>query len=343
MGKILVTGGTGYIGSHTCVELIEDGHDVIVVDNLSNSSAKAIERIVEIVGEDKANKIHFVKLNILDRPSLSRVFEEHEIESVIHFAGLKAVGESCTIPLDYYHNNIEGTISLLAVMKEHGVKNIVFSSSATVYGDNDVPYVETQDKRHTFSPYGWTKWMIEQIMCDVVKADPQWNVVLLRYFNPIGAHPSGLIGEDPKGIPNNLVPYISQVAVGRRSELHVFGDDYPTQDGTCRRDYLHVVDLAKGHVMALDWMKGRTGVEVFNLGTGTPVSVFEIIHAFEKACGHEIPYVIDPRREGDLPEFWANADKARKVLGWTADNTIEDMCRDAWNWQSNNPNGYADE
>ena len=343
MGKILVTGGAGYIGSHTCVELIENGYDVVVVDDLSNSSAKAIERIKEIVGEEKADKIHFIKLNILDRPSLARVFKENDIDSVIHFAGLKAVGESCRIPLSYYHNNIEGTVSLLEMMREAGVKNIVFSSSATVYGDNDVPYIETQDKRHTFSPYGWTKWMIEQIMCDVAKADPEWNVVLLRYFNPIGAHPSGLIGEDPKGIPNNLVPYISQVAVGRRPELHVFGDDYPTEDGTCRRDYLHVVDLAKGHVMALDWMEGRKGVEIFNLGTGTPASVFEVIRAFEKASGKEIPYVIDPRRDGDLPEFWANADKARDVLGWTADYTIDDMCRDAWNWQSNNPNGYEDE
>jgi UDP-glucose 4-epimerase len=343
MGKILVTGGAGYIGSHTCVELIENGYDVIVVDDLSNSSAKAIERIKEIVGEEKAGKIHFIKLNILDRPSLSKVFAEYAIDSVIHFAGLKAVGESCRIPLSYYHNNIEGSISLLEVMREHGVKNIVFSSSATVYGDNEVPYIETQDKRHTFSPYGWTKWMIEQIMCDLAKADPEWNVVLLRYFNPIGAHPSGLIGEDPKGIPNNLVPYISQVAVGRRSELHVFGDDYETEDGTCRRDYLHVVDLAKGHVMALDWMKGKTGVEIFNLGTGTPASVLEVIRAFEAASGCKIPYVIDPRREGDLPEFWANADKARNVLGWTAENTLDDMCRDAWNWQSNNPNGYENE
>ena len=343
-GTILVTGGAGYIGSHTCVELLKKGHEVVVFDNLSNSSEKAIERVKEIVGEELASHISFVKGDICDSEALNRVFDNHPgISSVIHFAGLKAVGESCRIPWNYYDNNITGTLRLCKAMEEHGVFDIVFSSSATVYGDNEVPYVETQEKRQTFSPYGWTKWMIEQILCDLASADDRWNVTLLRYFNPIGAHPSGLIGEDPKGIPNNLMPFIAQVAVGRRPELHVFGDDYPTPDGTCRRDYIHVVDLAVGHVDALEWMRGRHGVEVFNLGTGTPVSVLELVHAFEEESGQRIPYVIDARRDGDLPEFWANADKAGEVLNWKAKFGIEEMCRDTWNWQSKNPNGYGEE
>ena len=340
---ILVTGGAGYIGSHTCVTLLEHGHKVVVMDNLSNSSERAIGRIQEIVGEELAENISFHRGDICDAGDLEEVFIANpDISSVIHFAGLKAVGESCRIPWDYYDNNISGTLRLCKAMAEHGVFDIVFSSSATVYGDNEPPYVETQEKRRTFSPYGWTKWMIEQILTDMAAADARWNVTLLRYFNPIGAHPSGLIGEDPKGIPNNLMPYVAQVAVGRRPELHVFGDDYPTEDGTCRRDYIHVVDLAAGHVDALEWMEGRHGVEIFNLGTGNPVSVLELVHAFEDACGHEIPYVVDPRRDGDLPEFWANADKAHAVLGWEAKYGIAEMCRDTWNWQSKNPDGYGD-
>ena len=341
--KILVTGGAGYIGSHTCVELLESGYDVVVVDDLSNSSEKAIERIREIVGEELGKNIHFYKVNILDRASMSRVLDENDIYGVIHFAGLKAVGESCQKPLEYYHNNVEGTIALCAEMKNHGIKNIVFSSSATVYGDAPIPYVEGREGKGCSSPYGWTKMMIEQILRDVAAADPEWNVVLLRYFNPIGAHESGLIGEDPQGIPNNLMPYIAQVAVGRLPELHVFGDDYPTPDGTCRRDYIHVVDLAKGHVDALAWQDGKHGVEVFNLGTGNGTSVFEIVHAFEDACGHEIPYVIDGRRAGDLPEFWADPAKANAVLGWKAERGIAEMCADTWRWQSANPMGYREE
>lgn len=338
---VLVTGGAGYIGSHTCVTLLEQGYEVVVADDLSNSSEKAIERVRSIVGAGAGTRLTFHETDILDQDALSDVFAAHPgISSVIHFAGKKAVGESVREPLDYYQNNITGTLSLLSMMEAHGVFDIVFSSSATVYGDNEVPYVETQEKRRTFSPYGWTKWMIEQILCDLSASDPRWNVVLLRYFNPIGAHPSGAIGEDPKGIPNNLMPYIAQVAVGRRPELHVFGGDYPTPDGTCRRDYIHVVDLAEGHVKALEWMEGRRGVEVFNLGTGSPISVLELVHAFEQASGQAVPYVMDDRRDGDLPEFWANADKARSVLGWSASHGVDDMCRDTWNWQSKNPNGY---
>lgn len=342
-GTILVTGGAGYIGSHTCVTLLESGYDVVVFDNLSNSSSKAIDRVREIVGSDLASKIDLFVGDICNPDELDAVFSEHPgIKSVIHFAGLKAVGESCHKPLSYYQNNVAGTLCLCDVMARHGVFDIVFSSSATVYGDNDIPYTETQERRRTFSPYGWTKWMIEQILCDLASADDHWNVVLLRYFNPIGAHPSGLIGEDPKGIPNNLMPFIAQVAVGRRPELHVFGDDYPTPDGTCRRDYIHVVDLAEGHVSALEWMEGRHGVEVFNLGTGNPVSVLELVHAFEDQSGRRVPYVIHARRDGDLSEFWANADKAGEVLNWKAKFGIEEMCRDTWNWQSQNPNGYGE-
>ena len=340
---VLVTGGAGYIGSHACVELLEAGAKVIAVDNLSNSSDKAIARVREIVGEEAGKRLSFYKLDVADKSSLSRVFDENPgISAAIHFAGFKAVGESCGKPLEYYRNNIDATLTLCEVMQEHGVFDIVFSSSATVYGDNDIPYVETQEKKRTFSPYGWTKWMIEQILVDAAAADGRWNVVLLRYFNPIGAHPSGLIGEDPLGVPNNLMPYITQVAVGARPELHVFGDDYPTPDGTCRRDYIHVVDLAEGHVAALEWMDGRHGVEVFNLGCGEPVSVLELVHAFEAASRREIPYVVDCRRDGDLPEFWADAEKARKVLGWSAKRGVEEMCRDSWNWQKLNPAGYSE-
>ena len=335
---ILVTGGTGYIGSHTCVELIERGYDVVVVDNLCNSEAEPLSRIEKITG--KCPRFHEVDLR--DAAALDAVFEmEGPIAAVIHFAGLKAVGESVSKPLEYYDNNITGTLCLCDAMRAHGCKSIIFSSSATVYGGNPIPYVETMDRGAPTSPYGWTKWMIEQILMDLVVADPEWNVVLLRYFNPIGAHPSGLIGEDPKGIPNNLLPYVAQVAVGRRECIHVFGGDYPTADGTCERDYIHVMDLARGHVSALDWMAGRTGCEVFNLGTGTGTSVLQIIRAFSDACGKELPYVIDPRRAGDLPAFWADATKAKEVLGWETEHGIAEMCADSWRWQSMNPNGYA--
>lgn len=334
---ILVTGGTGFIGSHTCVELIEKGYDVVIADNLSNSKPEPLNRIQTITG----TRPRFYEVDMRDQAGLEALFEaEPNIEAVIHFAGLKAVGESCEKPLEYYENNIVGTLRLMDAMRNHGCKSIVFSSSATVYGENPIPYVETMQKLPASNPYGWTKWMIEEILADVAKADPEWNVVLLRYFNPIGAHPSGLMGEDPRGIPNNLLPYVAQVAVGRRECVHVFGDDYPTADGTGERDYIHVMDLASGHVAALDWMQGRSGVEVFNLGTGKGTSVLQIIQAFSKACGRDLPYVIDPRRPGDLPAYWADASRAAAELGWVAKYDIDDMCVDSWNWQSHNPNGY---
>ena len=336
---ILVTGGTGYIGSHTCVDLIERGFDVVVADNLSNSKREPLNRIEQITGV----KPRFHEVDMRDREGLDALFEnEPGISAVIHFAGLKAVGESVSKPLEYYENNIGGTLTLCEAMRAHGCKTIVFSSSATVYGDNPVPYVETMQKLPATNPYGWTKWMIEEILTDLQAADPEWNVMLLRYFNPIGAHPSGLMGEDPQGIPNNLLPYVAQVAVGRRECVHVFGDDYPTVDGTGVRDYVHVMDLAAGHVAALEWMEGRTGVEVFNLGTGKGTSVLEIIKAFSAACGHDIPYVIDPRRPGDLPATWADTTRAKEVLGWEAKFGIEQMCADSWNWQSHNPQGYEE-
>ena len=336
---ILVTGGTGFIGSHTCVELIEHGYDVVIADNLSNSKLEPLNRIQTITG----TRPRFYEVDMRDREGLNALFAaEPQIKAVIHFAGLKAVGESVSKPLEYYENNINGTLVLCDVMRAHGCKTIIFSSSATVYGDNEVPFVETMQKLPASNPYGWTKWMIEEILRDLHTADPEWNVMLLRYFNPIGAHPSGLMGEDPRGIPNNLLPYVSQVAVGRRECVHVFGDDYPTPDGTGERDYIHVMDLASGHVVALEWMLGRTGVEVFNLGTGKGTSVLEIIRAFSEACGHEVPYVIDPRRPGDLASVWADASHAKEVLGWEAKYDIAQMCADAWNWQSHNPNGYED-
>lgn len=336
---ILVTGGTGFIGSHTCVELIEHGYDVVIADNLSNSKLEPLNRIQAITG----TRPRFYEVDMRDRAGLDKLFQsESDIQAVIHFAGLKAVGESVEKPLEYYENNINGTLVLCDVMRAHGCKTIIFSSSATVYGDNEVPFVETMQKLPASNPYGWTKWMIEEILTDLHTADPEWNVMLLRYFNPIGAHPSGLMGEDPRGIPNNLLPYVAQVAVGRRECVHVFGDDYPTPDGTGERDYIHVMDLASGHVMALEWMLGRTGVEIFNLGTGTGTSVLEIIKAFSQACGHDVPYVIDPRRPGDLASVWADASHAKEVLGWEAQYDIAQMCADAWNWQSHNPNGYED-
>ena len=335
--KILVTGGAGYIGSHTDVELLNAGHEVVVVDNLYNSNEKALERVEEITGKP----VKFYQVDVLDKEALNRVFDEEDIDAVIHFAGLKAVGESVSKPVEYYNNNIAGTINLLDVMKAHNVKNIIFSSSATVYGDPaEIPITEKCPKGTCTNPYGWSKWMLEQILMDVNKADPEWNVMLLRYFNPIGAHESGLIGEDPKGIPNNLLPYVAQVAIGKLPEVGVFGNDYPTPDGTGVRDYIHVVDLAKGHVAALDQIKHNAGLKIYNLGTGNGSSVLDVIHAFEKACGHEIPYSIKPRRAGDIAACYAKCDLAKEELGWTAEYDLDDMCRTSWNWQSNNPDGY---
>ena len=334
---ILVTGGAGYIGSHTCVELQNAGYDVVVLDNLSNASEKSLDRVEALTGK----KVTFYKGDILDRDILNKIFAEQKIESCIHFAGLKAVGESVAKPWEYYNNNIAGTLTLVDVMRQNGCKNIIFSSSATVYGDPaEIPITENCPKGQCTNPYGWTKSMLEQILSDIYKADNEWNVILLRYFNPIGAHESGRMGEDPQGIPNNLMPYIAQVAVGRRDHLTVYGGDYPTKDGTCRRDYIHVMDLANGHLKAVEYAAQHKGVEVFNLGTGTPYSVLEIIHAFESANDIKIKYEIGDRRAGDLPEFWANAEKAEKILGWKTQRTLEDMCRDTWNWQKNNPQGY---
>ena len=338
---VLVTGGAGFIGSHTVIELLQAGYEVVVVDDLSNASAIALDRVRQIVGDEAARRLTFYEDNVLDRGAMDRIFDEHPIDCVIHFAGFKAVGESVKKPIEYYHNNLENTLVLVDVMRNHGCKSIIFSSSSTVYGDPDkLPLTEESPKKACTNPYGWTKWMIEQILSDLHTADPEWDVVLLRYFNPIGAHPSGLIGEDPKGIPNNLVPYVAQVAVGKLEAVQVFGNDYPTPDGTGVRDYIHVVDLAKGHVAALAWMNGRTGVEVFNLGTGKGSSVLEVIAAFSKACGKELPYVIRPRRGGDIAANWCDASKAERMLGWKAQYDIDDMCRDSWNWQSHNPNGF---
>lgn len=338
---VLVTGGAGFIGSHTVIELLQSGYEVVVVDDLSNASVVALDRVRQIVGDEAASRLTFYEDNVLDRDALDRIFDEHPIDRVIHFAGFKAVGESVKKPVEYYHNNIESTLTLVDVMRNHGCKSIIFSSSSTVYGDPDkLPLTEESPKKACTNPYGWTKWMIEQILTDLHTADPEWDVVLLRYFNPIGAHPSGLIGEDPKGIPNNLVPYVAQVAVGKLKAVQVFGDDYPTPDGTGVRDYIHVVDLAKGHVAALAWMNGKTGVEVFNLGTGKGTSVLEVIRAFSKACGKELSYVIKPRRGGDIAANWCDASKAERLMGWKAQYDIDDMCRDSWNWQSHNPNGF---
>ncbi len=340
---VLVTGGAGFIGSHTVVELLNCNYQVVIVDDLSNASEVAVSRVRQIVGDEKAKNLTFYKANVLDRDAMEKIFTDHKIDRVIHFAGFKAVGESVTKPIEYYHNNIENTLVLVDVMRNHGCKSIVFSSSSTVYGDPDsLPLTEQSPKKSATNPYGWTKWMIEQILTDLHTADPEWNVVLLRYFNPIGAHPSGLIGEDPKGIPNNLVPYVAQVAVGKREAVQVFGNDYPTPDGTGVRDYIHVCDLASGHVSALRWMNGREGVEIFNLGTGTGSSVLDVIRTFSKACGKELPYVIRERRGGDIAANWCDASKAEREMGWKAQYDLADMCRDSWNWQSHNPNGFAD-
>ncbi len=337
--KILVTGGAGYIGSHTCVELLNEGYDVVVVDNLSNSSRKALERVEQITGK----KLAFYQVDLLDQEALREVFDKEAVDAVIHFAGLKAVGESVEKPLEYYHNNMTGTFHLCDAMRSHGVKNIIFSSSATVYGDPAfVPITEDCPKGKITNPYGQTKGMLEQVLTDLNAADPEWNVVLLRYFNPIGAHESGLIGEDPKGIPNNLVPYIAQVAVGRLEALGVFGNDYDTPDGTGVRDYIHVVDLAKGHVKAIQKLLQKSGVCIYNLGTGKGCSVLDVLHAYEKACAKKLPYVIKPRRAGDIAACYADPSKAKRELGWVAEKGIDEMCADSWRWQSRNPNGYAD-
>ena len=335
--NILLAGGAGYIGSHTAVELLTAGPDVVIVDNYCNSCAEAVNRVEEVSGK----KVVSNEADVKDKVAMVKIFAENKIDCVIHFAGLKAVGESVQKPIAYYRNNIDTTLTLLECMKEAGVKKFVFSSSATVYGEeNDIPYIETMKRGSCSNPYGWTKVMMEEILEDAAKADEELTVVLLRYFNPIGAHESGRMGEDPQGIPNNLMPYIAQVAVGRRDHLTVYGGDYPTKDGTCRRDYIHVMDLANGHLKAVEYAAQHKGVEVFNLGTGTPYSVLEIIHAFESANDIKIKYEIGDRRAGDLPEFWANAEKAEKILGWKTQRTLEDMCRDTWNWQKNNPQGY---
>ncbi len=359
---ILVTGGAGFIGSHTCVELLEQGYHVVIVDDLSNSSRVAVERIAELAGADE-HTLSFVEASILDRDAMDAVFDAHDIDAIIHFAGFKAVGESTKKPLEYYWNNVAGSLVLFDVARSHGVKNVIFSSSATVYGEPEtIPITEDCPMHEATNPYGETKAMLERILTDFYRADDEWNIVLLRYFNPIGAHVSGRIGEDPKGIPNNLLPYVAQVATGKLQCIQVFGDDYPTPDGTGVRDYIHVVDLARGHVAALDYMGGkvgtgraiglgsiegkampdgtRRGVAIFNLGTGTGSSVLDVIHAFERACGKELPYKICPRRPGDIATNYAACDKARDELGWVAEYDLARMCEDAWRWQSSNPNGY---
>ncbi len=383
---ILVTGGAGFIGSHTCVELLGSGYDVVVVDDLSNASEVSLKRVERIAGrsirafyqgdvrdgalldrileehpvvvDDLSNASEvslkrveriagrsiraFYQGDVRDGALLDRILEEHPIEGAIHFAAFKAVGESVHKPIEYYQNNLGGTLELARALRDHGVYDIVFSSSSTVYGEPDaVPVTEESPLKPATNPYGRTKSMNEQMLRDLHEADPRWNVMLLRYFNPIGAHPSGLIGEDPKGIPNNLVPYVAKVAIGQLPAVRVFGNDYPTPDGTGVRDYIHVVDLARGHVAALDYMRGKSGVHVFNLGTGNGYSVLEVIEAFSKACGKELPYEICPRREGDIAENYANCDKARDLMGWSAQYGIDDMCADSWRWQSMNPNGYV--
>ena len=337
--KVLVTGGAGFIGTHTCVELIEAGYEPVVVDNLCNSSAVSLHRVEKITGR----AVPFYEGDVRDEALLDKIFTEHKIGCVIHFAGLKAVGESVAQPLRYYENNLGSTMTLCRVMGKHNVKRIVFSSSATVYsGDNEMPLRETSKTGNCTNPYGWTKYMCEQILRDLTVADPEWSVVSLRYFNPVGAHPSGLIGEHPNGIPNNLMPYISQTAIGKRECLSVFGNDYPTHDGTGVRDYIHVVDLAKGHVAAIAYLMEHTGEGIFNLGTGTGYSVLDMVKAFETANNIPVPYKIAPRRSGDLAAFYADPEKSAKVLGWTATLDQTDMCRDTWNWQSKNPNGFEE-
>ena len=335
--NILVTGGAGFIGSHTLVELYKAGHTAVVIDNLSNSNPESLNRVERITG------IHtpFYKVDIRDRQGLDSVLEQYKFDACIHFAGLKAVGESVSMPIEYYENNIGGTLVLVQALKAHGCRNIIFSSSATVYGDPAfIPITEQCPKGSCTNPYVWTKSMLEQILTDMQKADPAWNVVLLRYFNPIGAHPSGLIGENPNGIPNNLMPYVTQVAVGKRPELGVFGNDYDTPDGTGVRDYIHVVDLAAGHVAALKAIQDNCGLAIYNLGTGHGYSVLDIVNAFQRVNGVKVPYSIKPRRPGDIATCYSDPSKARKELGWQARYGIDEMCRDSWNWQKNNPNGF---
>ena len=337
--NVLVTGGAGYIGSHTCVELLESGYGVVVIDNLCNSNAESLNRVQKLTGK----QLKFYEGDVRDEALLRQIFAENEIGCVIHFAGLKAVGESVSIPWKYYDNNLNSTLVLTKVMEEVGVKNIIFSSSATVYtADNEMPLRETSRTGNCTNPYGWTKYMTEQILSGLAHADKDWSIVLLRYFNPIGAHESGLIGEDPRGIPNNLMPYITQVAVGRREKLSVFGNDYATHDGTGVRDYIHVVDLAAGHVAAVKYAADNTGCEVFNLGTGTGYSVLDMVGAFVKANNVAVPYQIVDRRPGDLDECYADPTKSERMLNWRAEKSLEDMCRDAWNWQSKNPMGYGE-
>jgi UDP-glucose 4-epimerase len=338
--NILVTGGAGYIGSHTCVELLGEGHEVIVVDNLLNSKQEALKRVQEITGKT----LQFYHVDLLDKGGLESVFSKHEIDAVIHFAALKAVGESVAQPLRYYHNNLTGTLNLCEVMQKHDVKNLVFSSSATVYGTTPPPLREDapRDISAITNPYGRSKLIIEEILRDVYVSDKSWNIILLRYFNPVGAHKSGRIGEDPSGIPNNLTPYVAQVAIGKLKELPVYGNDYPTPDGTGIRDYIHVVDLARGHVKAVDKLKDNPGVVAYNLGTGRGYSVLEVIAAFEKASGRTIPYQIKPRRAGDLPINYADPSKAEAELGWKATRDMEEMCEDSWRWQSQNPKGFVE-
>ncbi len=336
--KILVSGGAGYIGTHTCVALLEAGYDVVVADNLINARREALRRVEEITGKT----VPFVKADLCDRRATEALFDAHpDIEAVIHFAALKAVGESVRKPLEYYTNNLTNTLTVLNVMREHGVRNFVFSSSATVYGDPQTVPIREDAPCSATNPYGYTKLMLERILTDCCAADPNLNVALLRYFNPIGAHPSGKIGEDPNGIPNNLVPYIAKVAAGQLECLHIFGGDWPTHDGTGVRDYIHVMDLAQGHVAALDKLKENCGLFICNLGTGKGYSVLDVLHAYEKACGHPLPYVMDPRRPGDVAACWADPSKARAELGWTAKYGMEEMCATSWRWQSENPNGYG--
>lgn len=334
--KILATGGAGYIGSHACIAFIEAGHEVIVVDNYDNSCPESIKRVEKITGK----KIKVYEGDVRDKSCLEKIFCENAIDVVVHFAGLKAVGESGEKPIEYYDNNLISTLYLLETMREHGVKNIVFSSSATVYGNAKVMPLTEESSLGAINPYGRTKLFIEEMLRDLSASDPEWSIVLLRYFNPIGAHESGLIGEDPKGIPNNLMPYISQVAVGKREKLSVFGNDYNTPDGTGVRDYIHVMDLGRGHAKAVEYAKNNTGCEAINLGTGRGYSVLELRDAFCKASGVDIPYVIAPRREGDTDEVYANPEKAARLLGWKAEKSVEEMCIDTWRWQKNNPNGY---
>ena len=334
--NILVTGGAGYIGSHTCVLLLEAGYDVIVLDNLDNSCEISLEKVKEITGKD----LKFYKTDLLDYEGTEKVFQENKIDAVIHFAGLKAVGESVQIPLRYYHNNITGTLNLCDIMSKHNVKNLVFSSSATVYGDSHTVPIKEDFPLHATNPYGRTKLMIEEILRDLYVSDNEWNIAILRYFNPVGAHESGLIGEDPNGIPNNLLPYIAQVAVGKLECLSVFGNDYNTPDGTGVRDYIHVIDLANGHLKAVEKILTNSGVVTYNLGTGNGYSVLEMVKAFEKACGHEISYKIVDRRPGDIAECYADPSKSKNELGFVATHNLDDMCKDAWNWQFKNPKGF---